>query len=277
MGKNRATHKADGRGKEYALLPHVALDALLANCSPRAVAVALAILRRFNGFNNDKIGLSMRDLGRAIGSHNNPANKRALAELETAGFIRIRRYPKGQRKANEYGLAFISTGQRGEHPATHDYLERLETKKSLGWKLDTRTGFRVSETNTRGKHRESEIDTGKTETSGFRDPSPVLETDTHIVSHGRDSFRLAGNTRSNIDKMTGGTFAAMELCELRELCLQFLNWAPSGAQSQLAHAATIPGGTLSKFLRGRSLPESYRLPLQLAVGRSFPMEARNAA
>lgn len=69
----------------------------------------------------------------------------------------------------------------------------------------------------------------------------------------------------------------MDLIELRSFALAYLAWASAGAQSQLAHDVGVPGGTLSKFLSGRSLPDQYRMPLQLAVARSFPMEARNAA
>ncbi|PQM27668.1 hypothetical protein CVO77_03600 [Sphingopyxis lindanitolerans] len=69
----------------------------------------------------------------------------------------------------------------------------------------------------------------------------------------------------------------MEMSELRSFALAYLKWAGSGAQSRLAHEAGLPGGTLSRFLSGKNLPDQYRMPLQLAVARSFPMEARNAA
>lgn len=128
MGKGKGLHKPDGRGGSYFLVPHETLDRLLCSTSLRAAAAWFAIGRNFNGFNNGKIGLSMRDLADAIGSHDNPANADAIAELEAAGFIRVRRFPKGARKANEYELTHISTGKNGEIPATHDYIERLETK-----------------------------------------------------------------------------------------------------------------------------------------------------
>ena len=47
-----------------------------------------------------------------------------------------------------------------------------------------------------------------------------------------------------------------------------------GAQSKLVTEAGVPGGSLSKFLAGRSLAEQHRLKLQLAVGRAWPPDRR---
>lgn len=276
----KGLHKPDGRGGQYALAPHHTMDALLGSVSHRAVSAWLAIIRRFNGFNNGKIGLSMRDLAETIGSHDNPANADAIAELEGAGFIRVRRFPKGARRANEYELTHITTGQKGEIAATHDYLERLETKKSSVSKFHTRNPLRVSRFHTRGKRRVSGFHTGTTETCGFETPPPVSSFHTHIVSHISPQSDPGPDTSSNGQKSSGAISslsAAMGHDELRAFALAYLDWASAGAQSRLAHDVGVPGGTLSKFLNGRSLPDQYRMPLQLAVARSFPMDARSAA
>lgn len=279
----KSLHQPDGRGGSYSMLPHSALDAMLVTVSPRAVAIALAILRRFNGYNNGRIGMSMRDVAEAIGSANNPANTAAIAELERTGFIRVIRYPHGQRKANDYSLTFISSGPQGEQPATHDYLAgvetRMETKKSSVSKLDTRNASRVSSFDTRRKHRVSSFDTGATETCGSPDPSPVSISYTHILHHAGGPSGSDGNTHPDASKSpraVSTNSSGMALPDLRLFARSYLAWAPPGAQSTLAHETKIPGGTLSKFLNGRSLPDHYRMPLQLAVARSFPMEARNA-
>jgi len=280
MGKPKpykAPHKADGRGGHYALIPYVALDSLLVAVGPRAVAVAFAILRHFNGKNNGSITVSMRDIGEAIGSANNPANAAAIIELEKTGFLTVTRYPKCQRKANEYGFTFISRGANGQVPATHDYLE---TKKSCVSKPHTRNALRVSDIDTRRKHRVSDIDTRPLETSGVSNAPRVSEIYTPILNHTPRSSDQAGNIPEDGVKSPAGKFAnsaAMDEIELRRFAMSFLAKAVPGSQSKLAHEAGIPGGTLSKFLSGRSLPEQYRVPLQLAVGRSYPMEARNVA
>lgn len=278
MGKGKGLHKPDGRGGSYFLVPHETLDRLLCSTSLRAAAAWFAIGRNFNGFNNGKIGLSMRDLADAIGSHDNPANADAIAELEAAGFIRVRRFPKGARKANEYELTHISTGKNGEIPATHDYIERLETKKSSVSKHHTRTALRVSSFHTRGKRRVSSFHTGATETCGSPDGPPVSSFHTPIFSHISPIPDPGPDPVSDGPKSSrAASSSAMDLIELRSFALAYLAWASAGAQSQLAHDVGVPGGTLSKFLSGRSLPDQYRMPLQLAVARSFPMEARNAA
>lgn len=278
MGKPKpykAPHKADGRGGNYALIPHVALDRLLVAVGPRAVAVALAILRQFDGKNNGSITISMRAVGEAIGSSNNPANTAAIFELERAGFLTVTRYPKCQRKANEYGFTFISRGPNGQAAATHDYLE---TKKTCVSKTNTRNALRVSEIDTRRKHRVSEIDTRSTETVDVSNPPRVSEIDTPIYYHPLPPSDQSGNIPEHASQAPAGKFggsAAMDEIELRRFAMSFLAKAVPGSQSRLAHEAGIPGGTLSKFLSGRSLPKQYRVPLQLAVGRSFPMEERN--
>lgn len=139
--------------------------------------------------------------------------------------------------------------------------------------------LRVSETYTRRKLRVSETYTGATETSGVSTAAPVLNSDTHIVSHGSSSVVETGNIQEITPKTWAAPFsttAGMELHELRQFCRRYLEWAETGAQSQLAHRVGIPAGTLSKFLSGRSLPSKYRIPLQSAVGAAFPLSVRPA-
>lgn len=281
---DKRLHKPDTRGSGFTMIPHVPLDALLVTVSPRAVAVAFAILRRFNGYNNGHIGMSMRDIAEAIGSANHGANIAALRELERSGFIAVARYPKGQRRANEYRLTFISYGPNGEHSATNEYLARLETdvetEKFTVVDTATRNAVSVVDTATRRKHRVVDTATGATETCGFPDPLPVVDTATHIINHPEGLSRSDGNIVPDAPQIAAGVSASsagMAEDELRRFAMAYLAKANPGSQSRLAHEAQIPGGTLSKFLRGRSLPDQYRMPLQLAVGRAFPMGDRNAA
>lgn len=272
---SKSLHKLDNRGGGYTLLPHAVLDELLSTVGPRAVTIALAIVRRFNGFNNGRIGLSMRELAEAIGSANHNANMAALHELERAGFIVVAsRFPKGQRRANEYRLTFGTYGPNGEHPATNEYLE---TEKFSVAATATRKPFRVATTATRRKHRVAATATGVTETCGFPDPLPVEAIATHIVNHAGGLSRSNGNDRSDASKSSGAISSGMTGDELRGFAMSFLAKAEPGTQSRLAHEVGVPGGTLSKFLGGRSLPDGYLMPLQLALGRRNAFSSQGAA
>lgn len=266
----RGQHRADGRGGGYILLPHVVSDALLPVASPRAIAILIAILRGFNGFNNGSIAISMRDMGKAIGSPENSANAAAVQWLEDRGFIRVRRFPKGQRKASEYELTFITTGRNGDVAASNDYLARLETKKSAVGNFQPRTAPPDASFHTRRKQRVGNFHTGATENSAFGGGAPVPDFPTHILSH--VSARSVG---AQIPSQLGSNSSAapssvMDLADLRSVTLDYLSGSPAGTQSRIAHQLEIPAGTLSKFLNGRSLPPAYRMPLQLEIGRRRP-------
>lgn len=287
MARSRAgksNHQPDGRGGTYTLLPHAVLDALLRSVGPRAVAVALAICRRFNGFNNGRIAMSTRDLAEVICSANHKANIAALRELESAGFIVASRFPKGQRKATEYRLTFVSYGANGEYPATNDYLAKLETyletKKITASETEAREPQPDSDMEARRKHRVVDMEAGETGTCGFPESPPASISEAHIYNHPKPFSGSDRNTCLDTFQINGGVSectAGMDENELRRFAVGYLSNAAPGTQSRLAHEAGIPGGTLSKFLAGRArLPVCYHMPLQLAVGRAFPMAARNA-
>lgn len=268
----RGIHQPDSRGKGYSLLPYVTMDALMEAVSPRAVVAFLAIVRRFNGYNNGKIALSSRDLAAIIGSHN-PSNKRALKELRDGGFIHETRYPKGQRKATEYRLTFLSYGANGEHPAKSEYLD---IGKSTVWETDTREAQPVSESHTREKLRASESHTGVTETSQFPDPLPVLESHTHILNHLGGSSPAPTSCPATAPAPSGPS-AGMEQAELHRAAMAYLAKAEAGTQTEIAKEAKIPGGVFSKFLRGQRLPEHHWMSLQLELGRRGALTGQPAS
>jgi hypothetical protein len=55
------------------------------------------------------------------------------------------------------------------------------------------------------------------------------------------------------------------LAPLRAALLEHLKVSEPGEQSRLAVRLNIPGGTLSKFISGRNLPEQYRCTLASAL------------
>jgi len=55
------------------------------------------------------------------------------------------------------------------------------------------------------------------------------------------------------------------LALLRDGLAEHIEEVGPGAQSQIAKRLGIPGGTLSKFLNGRGLPDAYVVPLARAL------------
>lgn len=268
-------HKPNSNGGSYLLLPHSVIDALLPYARRRELAVLIAIARRFNGFNNGKISVSMREIAEATGSTDYSANGKAISWLVEAGFVWIAAtYPKGARMAREYGLTWVSSGSEQKPvPARNTYVEmekirRLET--------GTRHPLSVPVSGTERKLSVPVSGTGATETSQSCTPSPVPVSGTHIVSHRKGEGRGRKDAPQSPPKLQRADLSSvMTADDLRSLTADYLAWAPAGAQSQLAHAAEMPCGTLSKFVNGKaSLPAQYLMPLQLAVGRSFPLNAR---
>jgi hypothetical protein len=283
----KAPHRIDHRG-DYIILPGPALNQIMAANYPRALAVLLAIQSEFNGWNNGSITVSMRQIGKAIGSPDNVANAMAVSWLEQAGFIWIgKTHSKGSRKAREYGLTYANSY---DGPAQHTYLQvaapqpevhRQDWKQAQerGWKDHTRKPSSVLDTNTERKQSVSKSYTDATEKSHSCPPSPVLDSYTPILCHPSERV-IVPFPSSESTQYAAGHFrgaAAMGIEELRSFALRYIDWAGVGSQSRLAADAGVPGGSLSKFLAGKSLASAHRLPLQLAIGKAWPVEARGAA
>lgn len=279
-GSEKAQKVDDGGG--YRKLP-LAISERQKCVSMRAWCLLTALLARFNGFNNGEIAASARDLADAIGSHRYKANRAALAELIEAGFIAPERmYPRGSRMATEYRLTWIESGKgTNRRPATNDWkaLGSGNTRKHLGVETSTRTGKHVDAPSTDRKRSVDAPSTGDVETplSSVDAPSTLLIS--HSPGSGVVPFPVPfapENRRGPIRAPIEGS-CAMDLAELRTFTRGYLAQAGVGAQSKLAAEASVPGGSLSKFLAGRGLAEQHRLKLQLAVGRAWPIEQRKAA
>lgn len=272
--KGKSEHRMSIRDSGgFVQIPKTTIGALLKQVSFRGVMVFQAIALRFNGYNNGKIVVSMREIAETIGSSDHGANARAITELVQAGFVWIgATYAKGSRLAREYGLTFISSGEGGKVPATHAYLETRQQKRCR--KIGTREAASVEDFLTDWKRSVEDFHTAATETCGVEDRGPVVESTTHIVSHGEDD----GGDQKGCVVSTSSKHGALinttviELNQLRALTRRYLESAPYGAQSHLANDAHIQPGTLSKFIGGRGLPEAQRMPLQLALGRRAALQ-----
>jgi hypothetical protein len=268
-----AFQRVDVSSGKHVRIQTETLKSALQCLSPRAFKVFFAIVAKFNGFNNDDINISMRELAQAIGSSDNSANGRAIKELKKFGFIRItKEYPKSQRKSNAYGVTFIPTGAGGKTAATYDFRRLAETR---GWKSGTVVRKSVEETGTERKFRVSETNTVATETCQISNNGPVSVSDTHTYYQvGKFNYTEDGSLSDEPNSLVRKPKAIapeddcrLPLHKLREALLQYQNREDAIPQSELAQAIRCPPGTLSKFKNGRGLPDEYRMPLQMKIGQ----------
>src|SRR5688572_10341686 len=99
MAKGSQSH--DGKGGRFVLIPHAVLESpAYRMASLRAKVVLLMLCKRFNGFNNGKIVLSLREITHELGNQNFNAASAALGELVAHGLIELAsEYSRGSRLA----------------------------------------------------------------------------------------------------------------------------------------------------------------------------------
>jgi hypothetical protein len=138
MGRKRG-HDATGRARGEAR--HVRLYYWLLECpawrdlNPVEQALYLLLCQRYNGANNGRLGLSVRDAGEALHVGKNTA-ARAFQGLQVHGFVVMVRkghFDRKQRHASEWKLtafdcdvtgepaskAFMRWGREGKHGPSH--------------------------------------------------------------------------------------------------------------------------------------------------------------
>lgn len=271
--KSKALHRVVIRDGRYIQLPMDLLEAAMQSVSPRAFKILCAIHAKFNGFNNGRINISMRAIGKATGSDCNASNARAISELINNGFLWIGQdYAKGQRKARGYGLTYMTSGDKGEVPDSREFRKLAKIK---GWKSDTGRRKSGRKSDTDRKFRVSESDTVATETCGVSTAGPVSESDTHIYNQIQDNKSQSDNGGKDAQKqgkkprrpISPADDCRMELHDLRQALRAYLAQPDAIAQCEIAKVIGCAGGTLSKFKNGRGLPDDYRLPLQMELGR----------
>lgn len=105
-------HNKTGRSKveKYIKLPFYILHSdawLVLSCKSRAALIE--IMLRYNGYNNGRIGLSVRDLANRLNCSKDSA-ARALRQLDDIGFIETTKlgvFRLRNRKASEYRLTWL--------------------------------------------------------------------------------------------------------------------------------------------------------------------------
>ena len=134
--KRRRRQNATGRSSAVARhvrLYHWLLDSpAWKSLPPVERALYIELCQRFNGMNNGRIGLSVRNAGEALGVSKNSAS-RAFKTLVDHGFIEVTRKGHFDRK-----LRHASEWRLTEHPC--DVTGELATKAFMRWGREEKTG-----------------------------------------------------------------------------------------------------------------------------------------
>ena len=255
--QHRRAQKVD-HGGDFVQLPRVILRSpAFLSLSQRARSCLLVMLERFNGFNNGRIGLSIDNLGAALGNQNHGANSRALVELMDRGFLECMAGANHVKsKAREYRLTFIESGSGGREKATNEWKLWQAPKKIGPEATATREWKPVEATATRRKLGVEATATRATETCGVGGRFRVEATAAHIISQYQPSSALVSDV--------GNTFKSSS--ELRT-ALNRLVESGEATATAIAIAINMPAGTMSKFRGGRGLPEAYVGPLHMELGK----------
>jgi predicted XRE-type DNA-binding protein len=258
LKRNIPAQKVDHEGS-FILMPRALLRSpAMLSLSYRARSALLVLFSGFNGHNNGKIGLSIKDLGIALGNQNHKANSAALAELQSHGIIEcVARDNYQQSKAREYRLTFIQTGRTPFVPATNEW--KLWSRGDGKFDTEGATSSRRKFPNITAARRKLSVDsdtTLNTETCGEEGRFRVATIAAHISTSARssdlpevevgNSLRSASELRDTINRMIEGRLITA---------------------ASVAEAIGMPQGTMSKFRNGKNLPKRFHSNLQMELGR----------
>jgi DNA-binding Lrp family transcriptional regulator len=238
--------------------------------SGNSIKVLVALLRFDRGGKNGELFMSVRVAAEETGLSENTA-WRALRELETHGFIAATERGYFQRKrgpATQWRATWIAT--TGKAP-TRDFekWQKPVGNKSRSQNL-TSTVAKIATDVETFPSTVANIGTVATETSHVSVAAAVANIATQIVCHGQSvSGGIEGQRKqANISRDVSRDLVGDELLvALRERLAAHLQASGMGAQSRLAEATRIPGGTLSKFIAGKGLNRTHFVSLQLELNR----------
>ncbi|MFC4295469.1 hypothetical protein ACFO0A_10425 [Novosphingobium tardum] len=231
--------------------------------SGNSIKVLLALVRKDNGGRNGNLAFSCREAADLTGLSVRTCH-RCLVELQELGFIACTQKGAFSRKVLHASL-WRYTWQAwpdGKKGPTREYEK---------WRPDGNTRLQVLS-------RPIAVSNTKLETDPATDAEIATdESGKSLVSTDAHSDRIA-----TLTGYQGGPLGGEELeqrkqanpssaapCDrLRGLLIDRLAIAEPGEQSRIASAIGSPGGTLSKFLAGRNLPQPYQAPLAALLGAS---------
>jgi len=230
--------------------------------SGSAIKVMLAMGLFENGDNNGDIHFSDRIGAEMTGLSRNTV-RRSLNELIALGFIYCNERGGFSRKtphAATYGFTWLAGPKGSEHRApSHAYKKWKHPENSRAQFL-TETGP-ISELGVETDPLTGpDIEPDEMEERLVSTIPYLSGIEPQTVSQG---IGLAEGETEQRKQANSPTRAFLAL--LRESLVILIDEAGPGAQSAIAKRLGIPGGTLSKFLNGRGLPDAYVAPLARAL------------
>ena len=267
--------KANQKGRSTAEARHTRLPHNMTgspawlDLSGAAVKLLIALQRLDRGGDNGALFMSARKASDETGLSRNTVQK-AFRELEEHGFIAAVDRGHFQVKggpATSWRLTFVATPAQSR-PPTHDWLRWVpDGNKTRAQKL-TPTGANI------GLRVGNAISTGAniapmtTETSHVSISAAGSNIAPQVVCHrqGADGAeKYARKHPENGLAVSNHDVTPDLLGQLRDRVTAYLVDGEPGTQTRLAASASIPGGTLSKFLAGKGLSRQHFVTLQLAL------------
>lgn len=306
--RNRNKPNATGRNPtsrfvrlDYRILNSNAYRSL----TPNARSLLIEITMLYNGENNGSLYLSVRDAADRMGVVDTHAAKRALDELQSLGFVEMTQEAHFAVKASEASRArcwrlawLIGPGRklpswefydREPDPQTpaRKRMERGQRALKTYRKLRDQNKLPVVDSTTTPPFEveaplEPVVDsTTLAKGNGGNEPSPVVvESTTHIATlMGVGTAKApvdVSDTARDVQTVILPDPRTAFLDGLRTHLIDHLKKSAVGEQSQIAVAVGCPGGTLSKFVGGRSLPQNHSARLAQELTRRAAIRPRKA-
>ena len=234
-------------------------DAWLA-LSGNAVKVLIALARFDDGGSNGGLYFSERTGAKATGLSRNTI-KRCLTELIEKGFIAQTKPGHFDHRglgAATYRLTWVAAPGCTPSAPTRDFENWKDGKSGVQGLAETGSNFDTGK-ETPGEGG-SNSDTRSTETSDVSIFGGGSKYGPQIVYQGEGTAEPETQGRKQANPTHGA-----KLGILRGRLIEHLEHGEPGEQSRLAERLDIPGGTLSKFINGKSLPAHHLDRLERAL------------
>lgn len=228
--------------------------------SGNAVKLLIALARFDDGKSNGKLYFSERTGAKETGLSRNTV-KRCLDELIEHGFIAQTKpgaFNRNNLLAATYRLTWVAAPGCNPSAPTRDFEK---------WKHENSQAQILTPS---GSNSDSHMETP----AGGGSIPDSEATETSHVSNSRGGsnigpqivYQREGEAVSETEgQRQANPTSGAKLADLRERLIEHLQASGPGEQSRLADTLDIPGGTLSKFVNGKSLAARYHDRLLRAV------------
>ena len=228
--------------------------------SGNAIKVLISLARFNDGESNGRILFGERTGAAETGLSRNTV-RRALKELIDKGFIAVTKpgaFNRNGLQAATFRLTWVAWPGGSPSAPTRDF-EKWKHGNSQAQSL-TETGAEIDPPKETEPETGSEIDPPELEKRLVSNNRPMSRIEPQVSDQGQRQSPLGKKHRKQPQSMD-----RPETVDLRRRLLAYLDSRPAGEQTWLAERIGCPGGTLSKFKSGASLPPKHAAALDLAL------------